>query len=589
MLKKFFIAMLGSIAGVWIAIAIGFFCIMGLVGALMSSDDQAKPSLEKHTALWLDLNGAMPERYQPADIWQLLRDDTQDGDALIDVLDAVRQAANDSKIEGIYITSLAGKGSGAGLAAREEIISALREFKKSGKWIVAYGDYYGQADYMLAASAADSLMMNPCGNVDVHGMASRIPLFKELMDKLGVKMTITRVGTFKSAVEPFMGTEISPANRLQTQVMLDSMWNYASSAIARGRRVKAATVNMWADSIISTWTARQTLDASAVTSLAYQRQAEDVVRRMAGIDEDDDIRLITPSEYILTKKAVNSSKKHIAVLVAAGDIVDSGEGGIVAESMVPEILSLAEDDNVGALVLRVNSGGGSAFASEQIWEALEHFKKQGKPFYVSMGDYAASGGYYISCGADKIYADRTTLTGSIGVFGMIPDLSGLVTDKLGIHFSTVSTNPAATIVAPTGPLTPGQLDALQRSVDDIYDLFTSRVATGRGISQDSVKVIAEGRVWTGGSALRLGLVDKIGGLREAVRDIAKEADIDADRVVYYPEVETNAFTEMLRNARGQVQIGPASVDAGTLRMLRLLDYLRRMNRVQARMAPVEFY
>lgn len=590
MLKKFLITVLGSIAGVWIAIGIGVLAMVCLFGAIAQGFSESKPAgeVQKHSALWLDLAGNMPERYQPADIWQLLQESEAAGESLVDVLDAIRLAASDSKIDGIYMTSGAGGGLGAGTAAREEIVAALRDFKKSGKWIVAYGDTYSQGDYMLA-SLADSLYLNPSGSVDVHGVASQVPFFTGLMDKLGVKMQVVRVGTYKSAVEPFMAETMSEASREQTTVMVDSIWSYVSGVIGAQRRVTPAAVNGWADSVSFTWSATRLLDSGVVGSLTYRRLADDAVKDLCGLDSDDDLRLVTPGEYMASRKPVSAAKKHIAVLVAAGDIVDAGEGGIVAESMVPEILALADDDNVGALVMRVNSGGGSAFASEQIWEALEYFKSTGKPFYVSMGDYAASGGYYISCGADRIYADHTTLTGSIGVFGMIPDVSGLVTDKLGIRFSTVATNPNGAVTAPVEPLNAAQLRGLQASVEDVYDQFTSRVAAGRDMPQDSVKRIAEGRVWTGGSALDLGLVDAIGGLRDAVRDIADESGIDPDKVVYYPDVKADFLAEFIRSTRGSVPMGSATVDGSTLRLLRFMDYLQHMPRVQARMMPVEIH
>ena len=584
MLKKFFISMLGTIAGVWVAIALAFFCLIGIIGAIAGSTGDTGVKLDKHTALYLDLRGEMPERFQPGDVWQMIRQSEAGGDALIDILESIRLAANDSRIDGIYINSASGMA--AGMASREEIVEALRQFKRSGKWIVAYGDRFGQGDYMLA-SVADSLFLNPMGMVDVHGMASRVPFFKGLLDKLGVDVQIVRVGTYKSAVEPFMGTEMSPASRLQTTAMLDSVWAYTTAVIADGRGVEAARVNGWADSLISTWPARQVLADGAVGSLLYRRQAEDVLRDLCDIDREDDLRLISPTDYMAEQKAPDSSRDHIAVLFAVGDIVDSGDGGIAADAMVPEILRLADDDHVGALVLRVNSGGGSAYASEQIWEALEYFRSKDKPFYVSMGDYAASGGYYISCGADRIYADRTTITGSIGVFGMIPDLSGLVTGKLGVTFSTVATNPVAVPNAPLEPLNPQMLAGLQRSVDDMYETFTGRVAAGRDMPQDSVKQIAEGRVWTGGAALALGLVDRIGGLQTTINDIADEAGIDADRVVFYPAVDQTAFDLLLRQMAGNVSVGGITVDRGTMQLMQMVDYLRRMPAVQARMYPVE--
>ena len=585
MLKKFLISMLGSIAGVWIAIGIGFLALMGLVGAIAGSSSEGTAKTEKHSALHLDLSGAMPERYQPADIWQMLSEADNGGESLMDVLDAVRIAASDSKIEGVYITAPVG-GLSAGLASREEIVTALRDFKRSGKWIVAYGDAYGQGDYMLA-SVADTILLNPMGSVDIHGMYQASMYFAGLMEKMGVKAQIVRVGTYKSAVEPFMLDGMSEAAREQTTVMLDSLWAYVGGVIASDRNVAQATVESWADSIIGSWGAERVLEAGAVSALCYRRQADDRVRELCGLDDDDELRLVTPSQYMASRKPVSDAKKHVAVLVASGDIVDTGKGGIVGDNMVPEIISLADDENVAALVLRVNSGGGSAYASEQIWEALEYFKSKGKPFYVSMGDLAASGGYYISCGADRIYADHSTLTGSIGVFGIVPDLSGLVTDKLGINISSVATNPDAAFAAPYVPLSGTQLAALQRSVDDIYETFTSRVAEGRGITQDSVKLIAEGRVWPGGSALRLGLVDELAGLRKAVTDIASVAEVDPDKVVYYPRTDGDMFAELIRMYGSEAVVGAARVDAGTLRLLRLMDYLQHMPRVQARMMPVE--
>lgn len=586
MLKKFIIALLGSLAGVWIAIAIGFFCILGIVNAFSGSDGEPKTAVKKHSALYIDLTGNIPERFQPGDIWQLLQDSQHDGESLVDILESIRLAASDSKIEGIYIHA---GGSTAGMASREEIVNALRDFKKSGKWVVAYSDTYSQGDYMVAAAVADSLYLNPVGAVDIHGMASQTPFFKELFEKLGVKVQVVRVGTFKSAVEPFIADSMSEASRLQNQVMVDSLWQYATGVISAGRHMAVADINGWADSLISTWPASQDLSAGVVSELKYRRKVDDVLRELCDLGEDDDLRLVSPSAYLATKSPVNPANKHVAVLFAVGDIVDSGEGGIVGDQMVPEIIDLADNDKVGALVLRINSGGGSAFASEQIWEALEYFKSTGKPFYVSMGDAAASGGYYIACGADRIYADRTTITGSIGVFGMIPDLSGLVTDKIGVRFSTVSTNPDAVVTAPYQALTPVQKRGLQRSVEDVYDLFTSRVAQGRGMEQDSVKVIAEGRVWSGGAALKIGLVDQIGDLRRAILDIAAEADIDPDRVVAYPAVEDRLFAQILRQARSEASIGSLSVDASTIKMLRAVEYLRTMSPVQASAVLPTFY
>ncbi len=588
MLKKFFISMLGTIAGVWIAFFIAVIACFSIFGAIVASfgSSDATNDLDA-SVLYLDLKGVMEERTQTTDVWSAIKSSKGAGETYIDVLDALRLAANDSKIEGVYINA---NGLGAGVSTFEELVAALRDFKEtSGKWVIAYGDSYGQGDYLLA-SVADSVYLNPFGGVSVRGMATQTPFLKGLLDKLGVKMQILRVGTFKSAVEPFMNTEMSPASRLQSQVMVDSLWAYYCDVVSVERGVDEADVKSWAENMMMTWEADKILESGAVTALLYERQVNDVIREKCGVESGDDLPLITPSKYLMLNEGNNTETKneaHVAVLFAAGDIVDSGEGGIVGDAMVPEILDLADDDNVKGLVLRVNSGGGSAYASEQIWEALEYFKSKGKPFYVSMGDYAASGGYYISCGADKIYADQTTLTGSIGVFGMMPEFSGLVTGKLGVTFSTVQTNENAAFPSSMEPMTAKQRDAMQAGVNGTYDKFTKRVADGRGMSQDSVKMIAEGRVWVGGSALELGLVDEIGGLNETLAAMLEKTELTRKNVVYYPEIEDEQMVKMLREALGGISINDITVDANTINMMKLVDDLRTMSPIQARMEPIE--
>lgn len=575
--------MLGTIAGFWISIFLAFLVCASLIGAIIASGSDDKPSVGKNSILYLKLEGAIPERVQPTDVWQMLQDIEANSESLDDIVKSIRLAKDDSKIEGIYIDAY---GSAMGTASREEVIEALREFKESGKWIYAYADAYTQGDYLLA-SLADSVYVNPMGGVDIHGVASQIPFFKNLLDKVGVKMQVVRVGTFKSAVEPFMTTEMSPASRLQTQVMIDSIWNYMTGVITASRGVSTSNVNMWADSLMALWPQHKLLASKAVDFAQYRRLMENELREKIGIKDDEDLPFVLPSEYMAAQKSYSSDKQHIAVLYALGDIVDSGEGGIVGATMVPDIVKLADDKNVKGLVLRVNSGGGSAFASEQIWDALEYFKSKGKPFYVSMGDMAASGGYYISCGADKIYADHTTLTGSIGVFGLIPDFSNLATEKLGVTFATVQTNANAAFPSVMTGLSEQQIGALQKSVENTYDQFTYRVAQGRNMSQDSVKMIAEGRVWTGGAALGLGLVDEIGSLNAAVTAIADELGMDADKVVTYPNIEDKFFAQFLSKARKNMDIGNVKLDSRCVNILRMLDRLQTMNPLQARMPEMK--
>ncbi|MDE6703740.1 MAG: signal peptide peptidase SppA [Muribaculaceae bacterium] len=582
MLKRFFISMLGTIAGIWIAITIFIIGGIAIVAAAIGSSSKANVVDDK-SILYLNLTGNITERLEEQNFVDFVRDFESHGQSLEQMLTSIRLAANDRKISGIYIDAA---GSGMGVASRQELIEALEQFKESGKWIYAYADNYSEGDY-LVASVADKIFLNPVGNVDIHGVGMQTPFFTGLLDKLGVKIQVVKVGTYKSAVEPFILTSMSEAARRQNQVYVDSIWNFYANTIAANRDVTPATVSAWADSLTFAWTAELAADSRIVTETRYRRSVEDMLRSLTDIDSDEDLRLVTPEAYLEAnaKKLSSASKDHIAVLYAVGDIVESGDGGIVGSTMVPQIIKLADDDNVAALVLRVNSGGGSAFASEQIWEALEYFKSTGKPFYVSMGDYAASGGYYISCGADRIFADETTLTGSIGVFGMIPDLSGLVTGKLGITFSTVASSPNATFMSLTQPMTPEQLKAMQSYVEDTYDKFTTRVADGRNMSVDSVKAIAEGRVWIGSSAVELGLVDELGSLDATVKAIADEVGLADDAWVAYPEIK-NDFIERLLEQTSQLKAQGITLDPEMVKYLVAAKRITELEPVQARMPEI---
>lgn len=583
MLKRFFISMLGTIAGLWIAITIfvigGFAIVAAAIGANSKSTD-----IKDKSILYLNLTGEITERIEQQNFIDFVRDFESHGQSLEQMLTSIRLAANDRKISGIFIDA---KGSGMGVASRQELIEALEQFKESGKWIYAYADNFTQGDY-LVASVADKIFLNPVGNVDIHGVGMQTPFFTGLLDKLGVKVQVVKVGTYKSAVEPFILTSMSEAARRQNQVYVDSIWNFYVGTIAANRDVAPSEVYAWADSLTFAWTAGHAVDSRIVTETSYRRSVENLLRDMTDVDKDDNLRLVSPEAYIEAnaKKLGSDSKDHIAVLYAVGDIVDSGDGGIVGETMVPQIIKLADDDKVTALVLRVNSGGGSAFASEQIWEALQYFKSTGKPFYVSMGDYAASGGYYISCGADRIFADATTLTGSIGVFGMIPDLSGLVTGKLGVTFSTVASSPNATFMSLTQPMTPDQLKAMQNYVEETYEKFTSRVADGRHMSVDSVKSIAEGRVWIGSSAIELGLVDQLGSLDATVKAIAEEVGLPSDAWVAYPEVKGD-FIERLLEETSQLKTQEGLLlDPEMIKYLLTAKRITEMEPVQARMPEI---
>ncbi len=579
MLKRFFISMLGTMAGLWLSIIIfGFVLMVGLVASIAKAVGSNVEATPTEGILYLNLSGNIPERPAQFNIYDVLNGTELASECLSDMVSAIRLAANDKKIKAIYINC---NGAAMGIASRSEVVAALKDFKKSGKKIYAYADSYEQGDYYMA-SLADVVYLNPVGSVNVHGLGVQTVFFTGLLEKAGVEVQVFKVGSFKSAVEPYIRTSMSEPSRLQTSIFVNQLWDCMASDIASARNVSEDQVGMWADSLSFTWAPEAYVDRKIVNELKYRSEVEDLIRERIGIDKDDKLPLISPSTYMSTKGKKAGGKKHIAVLYAVGDIVDSGKEGIVDDLLVPEIASLAQNDKVIGLVLRVNSGGGSAFASEQIWHALEKFKESGKPFYVSMGDYAASGGYYISCGADRIYADPTTLTGSIGIFGMIPNANKLLTDKLGLAFESVASSPNANFPTFTEPMTERQYAAMQSYVERGYETFTSRVAEGRQIPQDSVKAIGGGRVWDGTTALKIGLVDDLGTLHDAVSAMAKELDIDADRYVCYP-TDDEDWRKVLLGSLNSMEYAGSKTYAEMARMKRFAEYLMDMHPVQARM------
>lgn len=583
-MKQFFMSFLGTVAGIFVSgflISIGLFILT--VMAIVSSATHSEYSVKDKSILYLDLSREIVEQPASLDIMAKLTNDGPSADVLYNIIDAIDAAADDDRIKGIFIDA---NGSSAGTAQRKAIIDALRRFKKSGKWIYSYGDYYSQGDYYIAASASDSLYINPLASVDIHGLGGRMMFFKNLLDKIGVEMQVVKVGTYKSAVEPFILTEPSAASIEQQQLYLGNLWKDIRASIAKGRKVSADSVNAWANSFSFTFDATQLIRKRIADASAYRHEFIDKLKELTDIDKDDDLRLVTPAQYV-TSKPHKSHKTTIAVLYASGDITESGKDGIASDRLVPEILELAENDDIDGLILRVNSGGGSAFASEQIWEALGEFKEMtGKPFYVSMSDYAASGGYYISCGADKIYAEPVTITGSIGIFGLIPNIRGLVTDKLGVTTYPISTNPAGAQPDIFAPMTESQRAGMQSYVDRGYELFVKRVAGGRKKTVDQIKAIAEGRVWDGREALRIGLVDKLGGLDTALADMAKELGVESWSVERYPKTEDDVLTALLMMSDRMEQSALERKLGDVAEIYRTIESIRQYQGVQARMQPV---
>ncbi len=599
MVKKFFLSMLGSMAAIWLTFLLLLILFVTAITVSITSSSGMKSvataEIKKGTVLCLDLSEPISERRAPASFADALAGSLNKGQYLSDITESIYRAAHDSRIKGILIKC---DGASAGMASMQAIDEALNYYKSQpDKWIMAYGDSYSQADYYMA-SAADELWLNPQGSVDIHGLSGTTLFYKGLLDKLGVKMQIIRVGTFKSAVEPYFLTEMSPASRLQNEVYMNSIWNSIKGDIARNRNVTPETVNKWADDFTFTMPADSILSLGIVTKIGYRHEAEEHLAEKAGKDKFDDVNIVSVAEYAAANdltdysylpgvKSPKKKAKTIAVLYAVGEIFDSGKEGIVGNTMVDEIFDLMDNaDNIAGLVLRVNSPGGSAFASEQIWEALQQFKeKTGVPFYVSMGDVAASGGYYISCGADRIYAQPTTITGSIGIFGMIPDIQGLLDKHLGVTTSTVQTNANGNFPTILQAMTPDQADKMQQFVNRGYDTFTKRVAAGRHISQDSVKVISEGRVWDGATAKNIGLVDSLGSLRNAVLDMVGELNLNSYRVETYPKVTGEWWEDLL--TLDEINAARAGLlDEETMTLYKHIERIKSAPRVQCKVETI---
>ncbi len=584
MLKRFFIAFTGSLAAIWLSgLLFLILIVMAVIVAGVGSNESVK--LKDHSILRIDLAGVITERPEGNSYLNSIYDtgSAPQSQALNEIVGSILKAATDKSIDGIFIDC---QGSSAGIATRCDIIGAIETFKKSGKWVIAYGDSYDQGDYLIATTA-DTVFVNPQGVVNVAGLSSTTMFFKDLLDKVGVEAQVIKVGTYKSAVEPYLLNEMSEANREQVTSYVDGIWKTLTPIIAKNRKVTEADVNMWADSLCLTWPASRLVDSRIVDRTAYRHEVEELLADMTGRDSADDLRFITPSQMASATDLLNhGGGDYIAVLYASGDIVDTGSEGISAEVFVPEILDLAADDDVKGLVLRVNSGGGSAFASEQIWEALERFKDTGKPFYVSMGDVAASGGYYISCGADKIYADRQTLTGSIGIFGIIPCAKTLLNDRLGVHTSTVGTNANPTFGDLSSPLTAFEREALQRHINDGYETFTGRCAEGRGLPIDSIKAIAEGRVWDGNQARRIGLIDDFSDLNGVVTAMAQELKLKKYKVKECPNADQSLW-KLLTSLKSSYHEKMLRRELGdSYDIYRQVDALTHMERVQCRMEKV---
>ncbi len=567
-----------------IATIISIVSIAGMVAS-----EGVATTVEKNSILRIPLRGSLVERSEdgslPFDPTTILMGGETENISLEEALTALEKAAENKNVVGIYLEAGAFGGTPAMV---EELHDALVKFKKeSGKWIMAYGDTYSKSAYYLS-SVADTIMLNPQGGVDWSGMASQLYFLKDMLEKVGVKMQVFKVGTYKSAVEPFICSEMSEANREQVTSFLTGIWNNMQKDVAESRGISQETLNTIADSQTPLAEAQQTIDNKLVDKLCYISEVKAMLKEKAGVGEDDDLHFTTLKDVAGTETVKKKIKEEVAVYYAYGDIVDEAGNGmsqghqITGKGMTDDLQKLREDDNVKAVVIRVNSGGGSAYASEQIWHEVMLLKEK-KPVVVSMGGMAASGGYYISCAANKIIAEPTTLTGSIGIFGMFPDPSELITQKIGVKFDGVKTNALSDFGAMGRPFNETESALLQSYIEKGYDLFTGRVADGRGMAQDSVKAIAEGRVWTGEQALSIGLVDQLGNLEDAIKVAAAEADIEKYSIGRYPAPEPWFANIMNKKKNGYLDSQMRQMLGEYYTTFSLLRTLDKQNPIQARM------
>lgn len=547
-MKDFLKYTLATIVGILLlALIVGIFSLLTLTG-LASMSSVSEP-IQSNSVMVIDLDGMLDERSVDNPFAEFMGSGNESL-GLNDLLTSIKSAKENDDIKGIFIK--VGSFSGGTPATLQELRDALVDFKKSKKFIASYGDNYGQGAYYLC-SVADSLLINPEGMVELAGMSLSTMYYKNLMAKVGVKAQVFKVGTYKSAVEPYLLDDMSEPNREQLTVLTDEIWDEMLEDISKSRKLSKENLDALVDSGLVFKDAKYYVKNKIVDKLVFSDGVEAVVKNMMKNDKNKD------GEYCETKFAnvansANNAPKSmsgdiVAVYYATGDIVQDesptsfgSDEQIVGSKVVKDLKKLADDDDIKAVVLRVNSPGGSAYASEQIWHQVMNIKSK-KPIVVSMGGYAASGGYYISCAADWIVAEPTTLTGSIGIFGMFPDASELMNDKLGLNVATVKTNEFADIGGYYRPFNEKESALLQGYINRGYELFTKRCADGRGLSQDSIKVIGEGRVWTGVHAKKLGLVDQLGSLEDAIAVAKKKAKIEECTVKDYPAQKS--FIEQL--------------------------------------------
>jgi len=580
-MKQFLKFTLATMVGIILVWLLGVLIFFGLVGAIASSGEKVT-ILKPNSVYELPLEGSLVDRSKDdpfsGAFASALGSSAENSIGLDDILKNIDKAKNDANIVGIYLKGGALSG---GLASIKEIRNALIDFKKTGKFIVAYADNYSQRMYYLV-SVADKVLINPQGMLELKGLSAQTMFLKNTLDKLGVEMQIVKVGTFKSAVEPYINTKMSDANKLQVNVYMNSIWNTILKDVSASRKIPFEKLNMYADEMMMFQPTEKSKQYNLVDSLVYIEQVDSVIRNCAkGLEKSEELTFVKHSAMNKLPDTSKYDKNKVAVIYAVGEITDTEGDGIVARDMVKTINDVAKDSAVKAVVFRVSSPGGSAYASEQIWHALTMLKAK-KPLIVSMGDYGASGGYYISCMANSIVVQPNTITGSIGIFGVIPNIKGL-TDKLGVTFDGVKTNKMSDAISVNRQFTPEERDLMQNYVNRGYELFVKRCAEGRKMTTDQIKAIAEGRVWTGEDAIKIGLVDKIGGLNDAIKLAVEKAKLKSYYINEYPEKE-DFTTKFLKNLTKDIESRVMKVQLGEqYNILKQIQQATKMNGIQARL------
>lgn len=589
-MKDFLKYTLASMVGLLACtIIVTIISILAIVGIAASSETTTV--VNEDCIFKLELKGTVTERMIDNPFASLINEE-QTALGLNDILASIQKAADNSYIKGIYLEA---DGIVADPASIEEIRGALARFKQTGKFVVAYGNNYSQADYYIC-SVADKVILNPQGMVDWHGMASQTIYFKELLAQLGVEMEVFKVGTYKSAVEPYTSTEMSKENREQITAYISSIWNNMVNGVAHSRGISTKDLNEYADRYIAFEGAESVLAAGLVDTLLYMDGTKAYLQQLMGNEEDEKLEILSISKMKSLQKAtpLDKSGNIIAIYYAEGQIVDAPSKEnimpapeIVGEKVSADLRKLRDDETVKAVVLRVNSPGGSAFASEQIWNEVVKLKEK-KPVIVSMGGYAASGGYYISCAADTIIAQPNTITGSIGIFGMFPSPHKLITNKLKLNIETVKTNRLADLGSMARPFNAEERAIMQRYINQGYATFIKRCADGRQMSTADIEAVAQGRVWTGEMAKELGLVDLLGDIELAKKIAAEKAGIESYTLIGYPK-QASTLDMLLNQAKTsyiETRIGKV---AGEFRNeLNLIYNLEQMNSLQARL-PYEIH